>query len=190
MRRIFLVPVLVALLAAPAIAAPSGKLVTADGSVRVNGRPAAAGALVKEGDRLSVGRGSRAVVLLSTGAAFRLGPNSELRVSDLGARTHLTLKKGDILSAVKTGTKYHVTTPKVVAAVRGTVFYMQSTRVHPSLICICHGKVDVSAPGKAKRRVDTDHHKLYAVKPNARWIPLELSGHTDEEAGALVEMIK
>jgi len=172
-------------LAVPALAAPAGRIVTAEGQVRVNGKPASEGAVVSAGDRLTVGSQSRAVVTLASGAAFRLGPQTDLRIEALGKQTRLALKKGDILTAVRSGSDFRVRAPKVVAAVRGTTFYMQATPVHPSLICICHGKVDVSAPGRPGRLVDTDQHKVYAVKPASRWIPLEVSGHTDEEAAAL-----
>lgn len=114
-------------LSSPALAqAATGKLMRASGPLTVNGKPAQAGTVLKAGDRIVTGPGTRADVTLADGSAILLYENSTLTLSSLGKRIRLNLAKGSALNAVHKGSNYQMSSPAAIAAVRGTVFFLTS----------------------------------------------------------------
>lgn len=171
----------------PARSAPAeAKVLSVTGTLQVNGRPAAAGALLHKGDRLATGPNSRAFVGFSDGSAIRLNADSRLDLAELGKKTGLALQSGSVLSAVHKGARYSVTTPRAVAAVRGTVFYVEATAAKPGYVCVCEGTVAVSDRRKRSRRrvITTQEHQAVSVNPD-QIVPDRMLGHTDEEIAEL-----
>lgn len=145
-------------LAAPADAAPAarglGRVVKAIG-LTINGKPAAAGALVRPGDRLETTTGGNADVVLADGAIFRLYPGSKAKLPVINRRrTFVELVSGAIMSLVGRPMDYRVKAPRAVAAVGGTCFYMQSTADSPNYACACSGMVYIGPRGGAATPVD------------------------------------
>src|SRR3954447_21700650 len=83
-------------------AAPAGeaKVLSVTGKLEVNGKAAAAGAILHRGDRLATGADSHAFIGFSDGSAVRLNAGSRLDLADLGKKTGLDLQSGSVLSAV------------------------------------------------------------------------------------------
>lgn len=116
--------------------------------------------LVRVGDELLSGAGS-ATLTLADGSEIRVSPNTRLmfnRLTQYGKTgmvdTRLRLQKGEVHSRVKplqgNGSRFEISTPSAVAAVRGTTFSMQSG-VDGSSIQVKTGAVDFGRPGKAQR---------------------------------------
>lgn len=183
--------------AVPAFAAevpaamPSGKILQLAGMVRINGRPARVGTPVKKGDTLETGADSRATISLPDGSAIRLTHTTRVTLTELGMTTWLSLLKGSLLSAVHRGTSFRVNSPQVIAAVHGTVFYIESSAMKPNYACICEGSVELySTQEKAQHRViSTKSHKAFIVDPQ-RFGATMLWGHTDAESKELRRLVR
>ena len=116
--------------------------------------------LVRVGDEVLSGAGS-AILELADGSELRISPNTRLmfnRLTQYGKAgmvdTRLRLQKGEVHTRIKPliegGSRFEIETPSAVAAVRGTVFSMQ-TNTSGSSIQVKHGAVDFGSPGKTRR---------------------------------------
>ncbi|MBJ6138854.1 FecR domain-containing protein [Marinobacter litoralis] len=116
--------------------------------------------LIRVGDELLLGAGS-ATLTLADGSEIRVSPNSRLmfnRLTQYGKTgmvdTRLRLHRGEVHSRVKalqdTGSRFQITTPSAVVAVRGTAFTLQ-TNSNGSSIQVQQGAVDFGRPGKSQR---------------------------------------
>jgi len=116
--------------------------------------------LIRVGDELLLGAGS-ATLTLADGSELRVSPNSRLmfnRLTQYGKTgmvdTRLRLHKGEVHSRVKplreNGSRFEITTPSAVAAVRGTAFTLQAN-ANGTSIQVQQGAVDFGRPGKSQR---------------------------------------
>ncbi|MEP3823880.1 MAG: FecR domain-containing protein [Marinobacter sp.] len=116
--------------------------------------------LIRVGDELLLGAGS-ATLTLADGSEIRVSPNSRLmfnRLTQYGKTgmvdTRLRLHRGEVHSRVKTlqdsGSRFEITTPSAVVAVRGTAFTLQASS-NGSSIQVQQGTVDFGRPGKSQR---------------------------------------
>ncbi|RMJ03834.1 FecR protein [Marinobacter litoralis] len=116
--------------------------------------------LIRVGDELLLGAGS-ATLTLADGSELRVSPNSRLmfnRLTQYGKTgmvdTRLRLHKGEVHSRVKplreSGSRFEITTPSAIAAVRGTSFTLQAN-ANGSSIQVQQGAVDFGRPGKSQR---------------------------------------
>ncbi|MDO3722660.1 FecR domain-containing protein [Marinobacter sp. chi1] len=116
--------------------------------------------LIRVGDEILSGSGS-ATVRLADGSEIRISPDSRLtfnRLTQFGKSgmvdTRLRLDHGEIHTRVKPvldgGARFEIETPSAVAAVRGTVFAIQTSGQKTSLQ-VSHGAVDFGQPGKTQR---------------------------------------
>jgi hypothetical protein len=172
----------------PAAAAPpaAAKVLSVTGTLRINGKPGAPGTLLHERDRLATGANSVAFVGFADGSAIRLNAGSRLDLASLGRATSLSLQTGSVLSAVHKGARYSVTTPRAVAAVRGTVFYVEATPARPGYVCVCEGTVSVTDRRNRRRSqvITTQTHRAVSVQ-RSRIAPDKMLGHTDDEIAEL-----
>lgn len=115
--------------------------------------------LVRVGDEILSGSGS-ATVELADGSQVRISPESRLifnRLTQYGKSgmvdTRLRLDHGEVHTQVKPviegGARFEIETPSAVAAVRGTVFSMQSGPGTTSLQ-VTEGEVNFGPPGKTR----------------------------------------
>lgn len=117
-------------------------------------------ALIRVGDEILSASGT-ATVELADGSEVRISPNSRLifnRLTQYGKAgmvdTRLRLDRGEVHTRVKPvmegGARFEIETPSAVAAVRGTVFALQTSSTGSSLQ-VTEGNVDFGAPGKIRR---------------------------------------
>lgn len=117
-------------------------------------------ALIRVGDEILSASGT-ATVELADGSEVRISPNSRLifnRLTQYGKAgmvdTRLRLDRGEVHTRVKPvmegGARFEIETPSAVAAVRGTVFALQ-TSSNGSSLQVTEGTVDFGAPGKVRR---------------------------------------
>lgn len=180
----------VAALSTPALAAPAmaaGKVLELAGSVRVNGHPVKVGSPVRKGDTIETGANSRATVKLADGSAIRITFSTRVMINEMNPGTsYLSLLSGGLLSLVRKRSKFMVTSPQVIAAVHGTVFYIESSSAKPNYACICQGSVDLASTGKgAQHRVITTRtHTAFLVDPK-HFGASTMWGHTDADVAGL-----
>ncbi|QSP93456.1 FecR domain-containing protein [Marinobacter salinisoli] len=123
-------------------------------------QPVTRDTLIRVGDEILSGNGS-ATVRLADGSEIRISPDSRLtfnRLTQFGKSgmvdTRLRLNRGEIHTRVKPvmegGARFEIETPSAVAAVRGTVFALQTSGEATSLQ-VTHGAVDFGKPGLTQR---------------------------------------
>lgn len=132
-------------------------------------KAAAVGDLLLPGDRLVTGSDSSVDLLFPGGSVLRLQQSSDLTLEELGAKSQMKLDKGDLLlgvSKLKASESMQITTPTVVAAVRGTSFSISTIK---NAIAVLTGKVQVEKDGQSvvaesMKEVRTDEDKLQSAK--------------------------
>lgn len=132
-------------------------------------KAATIGDLILPGDRLVTGSDSSVDLLFPGGSVLRLQQNSDLTLEELGAKSQMKLDRGDILLGVnklKDSESTQVTTPTVVAAVRGTSFSISTIK---NVIAVLTGKVLVEKDGQSvvaesMKEIRTDEDKLQPAK--------------------------
>ena len=105
---------------------------------------------LREGDRVMTDSDSLAVLELTDRGTLKLREDSELVLGSLEDEVSVSLARGGLFSRIRqlTGRGYHVETPNVVAAVRGTEFFVAYGRTiddAPDLwLCVNEGAVEVA----------------------------------------------
>ncbi len=152
------------------------------GDIRIGGRSAGAGDMIKPGESIITGAGAQAVIVVGADA-FLLRENTTLQLDeDAGIRV-LRYLSGKVLSVFGTGNKQLIT-PTATIGIRGTGCYIESSaeRVY---FCLCYGKAEVSPnadPTQVQRMVTTHHEKPVTIDKNASAMKAaEVINHTDAE---------
>lgn len=122
--------------------------------------PLTENSVIRVGDEVISSAGT-ATIVLADGSELRMAPNSRLifnRLTQYGkagmADTRVRLQRGEVHTRVKPvledGARFEIETPSAVAAVRGTVFSMQ-TSASGSSVQVTEGVVDFGQPGQVRR---------------------------------------
>lgn len=130
-----------------------------------------AGDEIRAGDIVTTGRRSMATIQIDTVGIVRIVENSTLKMKTLyaaGRPTELNLDSGTVFSKIikKSGMKYQVKTPTLVASVRGTQFVVVA-RGKGDSVMVREGIVAVSTPSEKKAREVTEK-KRAAVNEEGR----------------------
>ena len=163
-----------------------------EGTVLLNGKPAAQGMLVKPGDKVSTGDNSVAIFVVDRDA-FMLRSNSQLEISGVGSAIKtLKLVSGKILSVFDKGEKKFIL-PTAILGIRGTAIYAEADAVR-SYLCTCYGTVDIQSSNNpsAQETVVTRKHDapryIYA-KGEQLIVKAPVINHTDDELFMLEAMV-
>ena len=130
-----------------------------EGDVRVNGRPAAAGQLVRPGEVIETGARSQAVFVVGRDAyLLRAGSRLETVGREMLIDT-LRVVTGKLLSVLGPGAR-RIETPSATIGIRGTGIYVEA-EPERTYVCTCYGSADIQANDKPEVRetVDTKHHE-------------------------------
>ena len=145
--------------------APAGKLVHATGDVTIGsgsgGRLGKTGSSVENGDSVTTGDASTAVVQLPDGSRVKLRAGTRAVVTWPGPKndslTEVFLSVGSAFAKVTkrlAGQKFQVRTPTAVAAVRGTEFFTAYGRPRGKdkdlWVCVNEGSVELTASASKK----------------------------------------
>jgi len=173
---------LLLLACAPAPAAAAGRVISATGQLTSGGRALRAGdELPNEEVRLASGT---AVIAIEGGRLLLTGP-ARFTPKKSQFRLHL----GSLLSALKHGNRrFSVRTPTVVAAVRGTDFFVQVGPKREVDVCICRGALAVKGAGMSALPMSAENHlnyRFWNVKSGTAREKSPRVGHTDEELESL-----
>lgn len=111
------------------------------------------GSAFKNGDKIITGTKSKVDIQIGDGTAIRLGPNSKLDFSQLllnptgNSDIKLFLSNGKIFASVRKENKndsFTISTPTIVAGVRGTAFILEIKKDLMASIKVVEGSVAVS----------------------------------------------
>lgn len=181
MTRLTILALLAALAPAPASAA--GRVLSATGALT------SGDAAFKPGDELpdaEVRLSSGTATLAIRGGRFLVtGP---ARFTPRTSRFRLDL--GGLLSVLtrSAGRRFSVRTPVVVAAVRGTDFYVSVGTKQEVDVCICRGALEATAKGMEKLPMAAHDHlnyRFWTAKSETAREKSPMIGHTDAELDAL-----
>lgn len=166
-----------------------------EGEVRVNGRPAEAGQLVRPGDIIETGPSSQAVFVVGRDAyLLRAGSRLETVGREMLIDT-LRVVTGKLLSVLGPGTR-RIETPTATIGIRGTGIYVEA-EPERTYVCTCYGIADIQANDKPEVRetVETKHHErpryVYGKSmPSIRMIEgAPVINHTDAELVMLEALV-
>ena len=166
-----------------------------EGDVRVNGRPAGAGRLIRPGDIVETGPRSQAVFVVGRDAyLLRAGSRLETVGREMLIDT-LRVVTGRLLSVLGPGAR-RIQTPTATIGIRGTGIYVEAEPGR-TYVCTCYGTADLQSTEKPDERetVTTTHHDqpryVYGKSmPSIRMIEgAPVINHTDAELTMLEALV-
>lgn len=168
---------------APAAASAAGRVLSVDGALTAGDR------VLKAGDDLpnaEVRLASGTATLAIDGGRFLLTGPARLTPRKSSFRLDL----GSLLSVLnrRAGRRFSVRTPSVVAAIRGTDFFVSVGPRQEVDVCICRGALEASAKGMEDLPMAAEHHlnyRFWLVKSGTAREKSPMIGHTDAELDVL-----
>lgn len=129
------------------------------GDVKVNGQSAKIGQHLKNGDVIETGAESYLEAKFATQSAFRIREDSKVTVN-VDKNVSLSVEKGKVLNILEKRSQYLVRTPSAVAAVRGTIFFVNVVNDNKTYFCACNGTVAIEDDNhKELTELSSPHHK-------------------------------
>jgi hypothetical protein len=162
---------------------------TSFGEVRINGKAARRGMLVRPGDSIVAGPDAQAVLVVERDALLVRG-NSEVSL----LKTGLRIATGAVLSVFAPGGRREIQTSTAVIGIRGTAVYVEA-RPDRSYVCTCYGEAILEPRGEpaARETVQTTHHEqpryIMATGAPQRVMRAPVVNHTDAELHMLESLV-
>ena len=163
------------------------------GEVRINGKPADPGALVRPGDAIETGRRGYATFVVGEDA-FLVRANTRAELIGSGALVSaMQLVTGKLLSVFGSGRDRRLVTATASIGIRGTGAYLEAEPAR-TYFCLCYGTADVAATmGSARESVTTSHHEspryIYGDGRSRAIVPAYMSNHSDSELMLLESLV-
>jgi hypothetical protein len=178
--------------------AANGVVVFFEGDVRINGQPTDIGALVGARALVETGPASNCEIVFDRKNAVRVSQNAVATLDFTGPIKQVYLKKGGLTSVLRKlvrvagSDSFRVTTPTVVAGVRGTSFCVWADD-STAYVCACNGTVrTIDAKGSNEQVLSAAHHlaREYSKKGDSIGIsPAGIEHHTDASVESLAARI-
>src|SRR5713226_5850230 len=153
---------------------------TVQGDMRINGKPAEVGTLVRPGDAIVLADGAVATFVVGQDAFLMRGNSrAELLVSAV------QLVTGKLLGVFGSGGERRLVTSTASIGIRGTGAYIEA-EPRRTYFCLCYGTANVAATmGGARESYSTRHHEspryIYGDGRNRAIVPASVANHTDSE---------
>ncbi len=172
-------------------------VVSQTGDVLVNGKKREPNQSIQVGDSIHTGPGS-ALVMVMGKEAFQLRANTKITLegrSDNAVIQTLRIIQGGVVSIWGKGEQRHISTPTMVAGIRGTGVYTEvlENQDSRSYFCTCYGSVTLEA-GTDKKFSSTSYHEAFWGEPRAvrgRYLtPAKMLNHADEELEYLAQLVQ
>jgi hypothetical protein len=157
---------------------------TAKGDVKVNGKPAQTGALIRPGDTIEIGKDALASFVVGQDA-FLMRKESRAELVGSGVLVSaVQLVTGALLAVFGQG-EHRLATSTATVGIRGTGAYMEAEPLR-TYFCLCYGAAEVAATmGGARESYSTRHHEspryIYADGRKRAIVPASVANHTDAE---------
>jgi hypothetical protein len=166
---------------------------TVQGDMRINGKPAEAGILVRPGDAIVLG--DRAVASFVVGQdAFLMRGGSRAELIGSGFLVSaVQLVTGKLLGVFGSGGERRLVTATASIGIRGTGAYMEA-EPQRTYFCLCYGTAEVAATmGGARESYSTRHHEspryIYGDGRKRAIVPASVANHTDSELILLESLV-
>jgi len=166
---------------------------TVQGDMRINGKPAEPGTIVRPGDAIVLG--NRAVATFVVGQdAFLMRGNSHAELMGSGVLVSaLQLITGKLLGVFGSGGERRLVTSTATIGIRGTGAYIEA-EPRRTYFCLCYGTAEVSATmGGARESYSTRHHEspryIYGDGRKRAISPASVANHTDSELILLESLV-
>ena len=166
---------------------------TIQGDMRINGKPAEVGTLVRPGDAIVLGEGAVATFVVGQDA-FLMRGNSRAELIGSGVLVSaLQLVTGKLLGVFGSGRERRLVTATASIGIRGTGAYMEAETAR-TYFCLCYGTADVAATmGGARESYSTRHHEspryIYGDGRKRAIVPASVANHTDSELILLESLV-
>src|SRR5258707_1423060 len=158
---------------------------TVQGDMRINGRPAETGTVVRPGDAIVLANGALTTFVVGQDAfLMRGGSHAELIGSGVLVSA-LQLVTGRLLAVFGSGGERRLVTSTATIGIRGTGAYMEAETAR-TYFCLCYGTADVAATmGGARESYSTRHHEspryIYGNGREQAIVPSSVANSTDSE---------
>ncbi len=143
----------------------SGVLEYLEGDVFINNVEANFGDTVRDSDTLRTGSDSYCEVVFGERNIFRLEENTIVRID--WARSNINITEGSIgavftkLDKFLTREKdFTLTSPSMVAGIRGTVFFIRVEDSRNTYLCLCNGELDLTETCEGLN-AEAVHHQAF-----------------------------
>src|SRR3989441_11962267 len=166
---------------------------TVQGDMRINGKPAEPGTLVRPGDTIVLGSGALAAFVVGEDA-FLMRGNSRAELMGSGLLVSaLRLATGKLLGVFAGGGERRLVTATATIGIRGTGAYIEAEPVR-TYFFLCYGTAEVAATiGGARESYSTRHHEspryIYADGRSRAIVPASVANHTDSELILLESLV-
>ncbi len=166
---------------------------TAQGEIKINGKPAEAGTVVRPGDAIVLGNGALATFVVGQDA-FLMRENSRAELIGSGLLVSaLQLVTGKLLAVFGSGAERRLVTATATIGIRGTGAYIEA-EPRRTYFCLCYGTADVTATmGGARESYSTRHHEspryIYGDGRERAIAPASVANHTDSELILLESLV-
>ena len=163
------------------------------GDMRINGKPAEVGTVVRPGDAIVLGNGAVATFVVGQDAfLMRGGSRAELIGSGLLVSA-VQLVTGKLLGVFASGGERRLVTATATIGIRGTGAYIEA-EPRRTYFCLCYGTADVAATmGGARESYSTRHHDspryVYGDGRKRAIVPASVANHTDSELILLESLV-
>lgn len=173
----------------------AGRFHAIDGEVRINGKPAGKGALVRAMDVITTGPIGQAIVVMGKDALL-IRANSEVEIlgkPKAAVLTGLRMLTGGLLSVFGKAGPRQLVSPLMTVGIRGTGIYMEAS-AERTYLCTCYGEVEITdQKRKEKRLVLAGYHTPTLVHAETQEGPMmekaAFINHTDEELVMLEKLV-
>jgi len=161
--------------------------------MRINGKPAEMGTLVRPGDAIVLGDGAVATFVVGQDA-FLMRGNSHAELIGSGLLVSaLQLVTGKLLGVFASGRERRLVTATATIGIRGTGAYIEA-EPRRTYFCLCYGTADVAATmGGARESYSTRHHDspryVYGDGRERAIVPASVANHTDSELILLESLV-
>ncbi len=158
---------------------------TVRGDMRINGKPAEVGTLVRPGDAIVLADGALATFVVGEDA-FLMRGNSRAELIGSGLLVSaVQLVTGKLLGVFGSGGERRLVTSTASIGIRGTGAYIEA-EPRRTYFCLCYGTADVAATmGGARESYSTRHHEspryIYGDGRNRAIVLASVANHTDSE---------
>jgi len=149
----------------------SGRILTAEGDVRVNRLPAESGSPISDGSTISTGPDSYCEIEFLKGNIIRIDRDTLITLSF--AESAMILKKGSAAGVLRNLTllmlgankAFNIESGSVVAGIRGTTFYVRREDPDTTYFCLCNGTVTVSdSKQQLTQPLQAVHHSALRIR--------------------------
>lgn len=172
-----------------------------EGDVQVNDEEAEPGQFIPLGSRVKTGPASYCEITFGSKNIFRVEENTLTTISIGEEKKIIDIERGSIdavfnrLENLAGIPEFSITTPSMIAGVRGTVFYLKVEDPRNTYLCTCNGTILQRGADQAPEQnleVTATHHKAYRYTKTSEGTKIESAGmlyHTDETMDSVAEKI-